>query len=304
MMSIRRWLTAQYDVSGQGAKFYRSERAMFISILRIVVINLFLLVLLYLFGIAHLVTDRVALNTVFPVFWVWGAVLVHFTYLSARILLNIRNMAGHVLGKDLKEKKIPLSIYVSEFRTFVLHFLTQKRWRDCDGESRTAWLKHIIFMSGYGTMLTLIVPLLWWFQTDNIYPLYNPQRWLGYYAAVVLIIFSVDVLVGRVRKQERRHKFSHPSDWMFPAFLLFGAVTGILINIFRYLGAVDPIWAWPTYIAYLIHVMAMVAMLDTEVGIGKWMHMMYRPLAMYLETVKKKAKEQSEVAAGALSPAD
>jgi hypothetical protein len=37
--------------------------------------------------------------------------------------------------------------------------------------------------------------------------------------------------------------------------------------------------------------MAMIAMLDTEVGIGKWMHMMYRPLAMYLERVKERARE-------------
>ncbi len=91
---------------------------------------------------------------------------------------------------------------------------------------------------------------------------------------------------------------------MFPIFLLIGAVTGILVHIFRYLGAVDAVWAWPTYIIYVLHVLAMIAMLDTEVGIGKWMHMMYRPLAMYLEAVKEKAREQSKVTAGALASAD
>jgi hypothetical protein len=48
--------------------------------------------------------------------------------------------------------------------------------------------------------------------------------------------------------------------------------------------------AWPTYIAYTVHVMAMVAMLDTEVGIGKWTHLVYRPLAFSLELVKKEAQ--------------
>ena len=91
---------------------------------------------------------------------------------------------------------------------------------------------------------------------------------------------------------------------MFPVFLLIGAVTGILIHIFRYLGAVGAVWAWPTYIIYVIHVLAMIAMLDTEVGIGKWMHMMYRPLAMYLEAVKAKAREQSKVTAGAFASVD
>ena len=91
---------------------------------------------------------------------------------------------------------------------------------------------------------------------------------------------------------------------MFPIFILTGAVTGIMIHIFRYLGAVDAIWAWPTYIIYIIHVLAMAAMLDTEVGIGKWMHMMYRPLAMYLEAVKTRAKQQIESTVGSLAAAD
>jgi hypothetical protein len=37
--------------------------------------------------------------------------------------------------------------------------------------------------------------------------------------------------------------------------------------------------------------MAMFAMLDTEVGIGKWTHLIYRPMAVYLETVKQHAEE-------------
>jgi ferredoxin len=302
MMSIRRWLTAQYDASGHGAKLYRSERAVYISILKGVLLNLFLLALFYVFGIARLVTNRVELNTVFPV--MWAVVLVHFAYLAVRVVLNMLNMAKHVLGKDLAEKKIPLQTYISEFKTFLLHFFTQQRWKDCNPEAKTEWLKHLIFMSGYGVMLLLIVPLLWWFQTDNLYPIYHPQRWLGYYATIVLIVFAIDFLRNRARKGQERFRFSHPSDWMFPIFILTGAVTGILVHAFRYLGAVDAAWAWPTYIIYVIHVLAMAAMLDTEVGIGKWMHMMYRPLAMYLEAVKEKIKEQPKVTAEAPASAD
>ena len=40
----------------------------------------------------------------------------------------------------------------------------------------------------------------------------------------------------------------------------------------------------------------------TEVGIGKWAHLIYRPLAMYFQAVKDRASEQ--VPAGELSPAD
>jgi heterodisulfide reductase subunit C/quinone-modifying oxidoreductase subunit QmoC len=136
-------------------------------------------------------------------------------------------------------------------------------------------------------MLILVLGFLWWFQTDKIYPPYHPQRWLGYYATIALIYGSVEILVSRRKKQEQLHRFSHPSDWLFPIFILTGAVTGILVHIFRYAG-----WAWPTYIIYVIHVMAMIAMLDTEVGIGKWAHLFYRPLAMYLEAVKARARQE------------
>jgi heterodisulfide reductase subunit C/quinone-modifying oxidoreductase subunit QmoC len=140
---------------------------------------------------------------------------------------------------------------------------------------------------------------LWWFQTDERYPFSHPQRWLGYYATIVLIYGATEALVGRMRKREHLHRFSHHSDWLFPVFILIGAVTGILVHAFRYAG-----WAWPTYIMYVVHVMAMVAMLDTEVGIGKWAHLFYRPLALYLERVKVRARAEASAEAGAVAAAD
>jgi len=77
-------------------------------------------------------------------------------------------------------------------------------------------------------------------------------------------------------------------DWLFPGFIVTGAITGILVHAFRYAG-----WPWPTYALCLIHVMAMVAMLDVEVGVGKWMHMIYRPLALYLQAVRRRAEQQA-----------
>jgi hypothetical protein len=217
---------------------------------------------------------------------VWAVVLIDFALLGSRLLGNLFNMFKLVMGGDEGRDPIPLSIYLQEAKTFVTHLFTQKRWRDCS-EDHSRWLKHLMLISGYAVMLVLIVGLLWWFQTDEIYPIYHPQRLLGYYATAVLLLFSGEALLGRLRKKEQIHRFSHPSDWLFPAFLFVGTITGIMVHAFRYAD-----WAWPTYILYVVHVMAMIAMLDTEVGIGKWTHMFYRPLAMYFDAVKKHAAER------------
>ena len=298
MMAVRRWLTAQYDRSGHGARLYTSEKAVWWTIIRIGLLPLIALIIFHwITGFDRIVTNRVELNTFAPVMIVWALVLVHGAFLAFRLISGAINMFQHVMGPVTRQKHIPLSTYLQEAKTFIVHFITQKRWRDC-GEDHSRWLNHLLLVSGYVIMLTLVVVFLWWFQTDNIYPIYHPQRWLGYYATLVLIYASTEALVGRMRKKEQIHRFSHPTDWLFPAFILIGSITGILVHIFRYAA-----WPWPTYIIYTIHLMAMIAMLDIEVGIGKWTHLIYRPMAMYLEAVKEKAS-QMEAPVGEMAPAD
>jgi hypothetical protein len=99
-----------------------------------------------------------------------------------------------------------------------------------------------------------------------------------------------------MKKREELHKFSHHSDWLFPSFLFSGTLTGIMVHIFRYAG-----WPLATYLIYVIHVMIMMPMLDTEVGIGKWTHMFYRPLAIYFQAVKERARETKETGQEALA---
>jgi hypothetical protein len=38
--------------------------------------------------------------------------------------------------------------------------------------------------------------------------------------------------------------------------------------------------------------MACIAMLDVEVGVGKWAHLFYRPLAIYLEGIKTRMRQE------------
>jgi quinone-modifying oxidoreductase subunit QmoC len=292
MMAARRWLIAQYDHSGKAKELYTSEKKVAWTIIRTALLPLLLLLGYHLLtGGNNIVTDRVVLNDFAPVMWVWALVLLHFVYLGFHLVRNSLNMTRYVLGEEASLLKIPLRLYFAALRGFAINFVTQREWWSKCDETRKVefgrWFKHLLLATGYVIMLFLVVPMLWWFQTDKIYPIYNPQRWLGYYATIVLIFTSIEIIIGRIRKQEEIHKFSHPSDWLFPIFLLVGSVTGILVHIFRYVAL-----PWPTYVAYTVHLMAMVAMLDTEVGIGKWTHLIYRPLAISLDLMKREVPEQ------------
>jgi hypothetical protein len=172
--------------------------------------------------------------------------------------------------------------------TFFRHFAIQKRWRECS-EDRTRWLKHFLMMTGYLTMIVLIMIFLRWFQTDEIVPLYHPTRLFGYYATAVLLYVSADFLVGRLKKRDQIHRFSEASDWIFLALMFLTALTGILVHILRLAGL--PL---ATYLTYVIHLAIAVPFLVVEVPFGKWAHMLYRPFAAYLTDIRQKAKESAE----------
>jgi hypothetical protein len=193
--------------------------------------------------------------------------------------------------------KIPLSVFLAEIKTLIVHFATQKLFLSCKENSRR-WLKHLLLVSGYVLMLVLVVVFLLWFQTDNIYPITHPQRWLGYYATIVLLYCTIEIIIGRIKKREQLHKFSDFSDWMFPILLFLTTVTGILVHIFRYMGL--PL---ATYYMYAIHLVVAVGMLVIEVPFGKWAHLMYRPLAVYLQAVKDRAVKQEVPAEAVLENA-
>jgi heterodisulfide reductase subunit C/energy-converting hydrogenase Eha subunit A len=290
MMATRRWLTAKYDFTGLAGKFYKSKVWEIGSMLAAAV----LIVILAIFLHGPIVTDRVELNTFAPVElihtadWIMAGGLIFF------IGINIFRMWNFVIRRGT-DYKVPLSVYITEAWHFILHLFTQKRWGTCSedleiqqekNQERMPWYNHLLLVSGYGLMLLLIMVFLPWFQTDEIYPITNPQRWLGYYATVVLVYGAGAALYGRIRKNRPIHKFSHASDWIFPILLLTVSITGILQHTFRYMGL--PL---ATYYTYVIHLAAAFPMLVLEVPFGKWAHLYYRPLAIYFHQVKTKALE-------------
>ncbi|MGD9642822.1 MAG: 4Fe-4S dicluster domain-containing protein [Elusimicrobiales bacterium] len=307
MMSVRRYLTALYDWTGVSRRMYLSK---YWELGMIAAVAAFVgLVILMFHG--PLVTERVELNTFAPVWTVHFFDLGMAAVLSFFLLTNAFRMywlimhpgvkltpaavfhafSANEMGQAGGGVTVRLADFLRQIKTFVWHTATQIKLRECEDKGR--WVKHFLLVSGYVIMFILIVGLLPWFQTDNIYPIYHPQRWLGYYATAVLTIFTLDIIWGRIKKDTQIHKFSDFSDWMFPVLLFLTTITGILVHIFRYMGL--PL---STYYTYVVHLMVVVPMLVVEVPFSKWAHLFYRPFAIFLYETKRTALARA-AAAGA-----
>jgi Fe-S oxidoreductase len=284
MMATRRWLTTQYDWTGLAKRFYLSEKWEFGALGAVALF----VILLFVFFHGPVITDRVAVNTFAPVVWVEIGDLVMAAILSTFLLSNAFRMYRFVMNGT----KVPLSLYVTEAKAFVLHFLTQRRWRQC-GEDKSRWLKHFILVSGYLTMMTLIIVFLRWFQVDDTS--WHFTSIFGYYATGALLIMTVEMFRSRLEKKEKIHRFSHISDWLFLSLLFLTTLTGIMMHMVRLIG-----WPMGTYVIYVIHLAIAVPMLVIEVPFGKWSHLFYRPLAVFLATVKEKASGKSQVSLAAI----
>lgn len=279
MMAVRRWLTTQYDWTGLAGRLYLS-RAWEIGALGTAALGI---ILLFVFFHGPIITHRVSVNTFAPVMWIEAGDLILAAVLTALLLSNAFRMYRFTMAGT----QIPIRLYLGEAKAFFLHFATQKRWRECS-EDKTRWQKHFIMVTGYMTMMTLVIVFIRWFQVDD--DSWHFTSIFGYYATAILLYFTIELLLSRRKKKAALHRFSQTTDWLFLILLFLTTLTGIFMHIIRLSG-----WPMGTYVMYVIHLAIAVPMLIIEVPFGKWSHLFYRPLAIYFTTVREKAIKDSNV---------
>jgi heterodisulfide reductase subunit C len=293
MMSLRRYLTSKYDWTGLAKKLYTSKVWEFGSIIFLALVIL----LLFVFFHGPMTTELTAeggvkLNTFAPWKTIEMGDWIMAGLLSFFLLSNVFNMYLKIVRSD-KSLKIPLKNYFKEFWKLIFHFATQWQFSKCDEQTKgkkfkfsTYWVIHWFLMSSYVIMFTMIVVFLGWFQTDNIYEWWHPQRFLGYYATIGLTIGIVYFFVIRIKKRDEKSKHSHVTDWTFLVLLFLTTITGILVHFFRIYGM--PL---ATYYVYVFHLMVLFPMLMIEVPFSKWSHLAYRPFAIYFNNVVNSSRK-------------
>ncbi len=299
MMTLRRYLTAAYDWTGLARKFYTSKLWEFgvMLIFFLVIISLFALYLppsSQMFSnpaafinaeggvMINQMVDGMSASQFVEIIhygdWTMAAIVAFL------LVSNIFSMFYKVILKD-KETKIPFTSYVTEFWQLIYNFAVQPKFSKC--ENKNYWSGHLFLMTGYTIMFIVIVALLPLFQIEEIKPWYHWQRLLGYYATIGIMYFIIVAIVGRIKKNNIKFKYSHPSDWLFLIMLGLTTISGILVHIFRLTGL--PVL---TYVSYVIHLAILVPMIIIEVPFSKWSHLAYRPFAAYFARLKKAALKE------------
>jgi ferredoxin len=282
MMSLRRFLTSVYDWTGLSGLMYKSKTA-HISFMILLFLAVSLAFVIFAdFNIPLNQQGLVPINSFAPVPVIALADHILLGVLSFFLLTNIFNMYYKIVLKD-KKVKIPLWLYIKEVPKAAWYFVTQMRFAKCDRKT-LYWISHLLIMSSYIIMFTMIIVFLGWFQTEEIHSATHPQRWLGYYVTFGFLFATLYYFFGRVRKKDQIFKHSHHSDWIFIFLLFMIAFTGILIHIFRLMGMPQA-----TYITYVLHLAVEVPMVVTFVAFSKWSHIAYRPFAIYFSNLKKSA---------------
>lgn len=288
MMTLRRYLTAQYDWTGLSSRIYRSP-AWEIAALSFVAVLVLLLAIFYHVYIAQLpwsiFTTPVGLGHMFNkiTYFTWAVFLIPAVFILSHTFRMFRLTMRHGEGAA-----IPLRLYLEEAKTLFLHMVTHIQILKCPARiHRKRWVKHWLLALGCVLMFVIKFFFLRWFQTDSLRPLYHPQRWLGYLAAAFLIFGSLDIVIGRIRKREPMHRYSEWSDLTLPILLFLTALSGLAVHILRYAGL-----ALTAHYTYAVHLMIAVPMLIVEAPFGKLSHMIYRPMALYLAAVRARALEE------------
>lgn len=262
MMSLRRWLTAQYDWTGLSGLMYKS-----------LPLSLAAFILTFAGVIAFAFSVGFELEK-----------MIHFGHLFEGIAIGtiglvilMPNIARMWYFTILKPKvKVPFMKYVKSMGELFVHMFTQKRALGCD-DNQLRWFEHFILVIGYLSLLFTTVALDW-FSSENLFVII-----LGYVMSAIVFVVTIDFVESRIKKDKAVSKHSQPSDIFFVVWLFLMGFTAFLVRLFIDLDILE-MNKW----LYIFHLTVLVQWALIIVPFGKWTHFLYRSFAMYFAKLKEK----------------
>lgn len=283
MMSLRRWLISRYDITGIAGQFFRSRTREILAVILVAILTgAYLLFYGFSFGSIHIYDGEGAFlpSSFIHIFdLIIGGIMFLFLWLGAlRMWYFIM-----VKGMDIP---VPWWLYFQKLFEVPLHYLTQKRYAECEEEITSKiympWVVHFSLATGYTIMIVLIMLFIVPFQAGP--EIHWSVHIFGYLASIGLTVGCIYFIRQRIHKNDYiQYKKSHSTDWMFVILLLIIVVSGIVQHILHRTGFIE--WA---NITYVVHLMAVIPWF-LRMPFSKWSHLAYRPLAMYFAAIQKAA---------------
>lgn len=265
MMALRRYLIAKYDITGLSKVFYKT---------------------------GWLQTWLTA-GLFAGVLWLYNSYTGDFGALAGKIELAFPvyvtiALGGYVLNMYRYAIVKPLGGIKATFKpahiieTFI-HGFTQKNINGCGEPDLVRWGSHLLVMSGY--TLTLLISNLHLLEPLNKqYSVFSPVSLLVWYAGLAIIVGGGSMSLRRVFKSAESSKFSHPSDWLFVIMMfLIGAsmLATQFVNVTQ--GPASPLLG----ALYRVNIAIETVWIILVVPFTKWIHIFFRPLAVYFQHVKR-----------------
>jgi len=262
MMSLRRYLTAQYDWTGLSGLLYKS-----LSLSIAAFILTFVGVMYFAFSVGFELEKMVHFGHMFEAIAIGTVGLVI-------LLPNVARMWYFTILKP--KTKVSFTKYLKSIGELFIHMFTQKRALGCD-DNQFRWFEHFILVIGYLSLLFTTV-VLDWFSSPYLFVII-----LGYVMSAIVFVVTVDFVSSRIKKQKEVSKHSQPSDLFFVIWLFLMGLTAFLVRLFIDLDILETN-KW----LYIFHLTVLVQWALIIVPFGKWTHFLYRSFAMYFAKLKEK----------------
>lgn len=261
MMSLRRWLTSEYDWTKLSGLLYRSFP-----------LTIIVFILAAIGILAYGISANFDLKQIMSSGHSFEVIAIASVF-AIILLPNITRMWWYIILKP--GIKVPILKYLTGLWELVIHMFTQKRSLGCD-DNQLRWFEHFILVIGYlGLLFTTV--FLDWFSSTSMFVIV-----LGYVMSITIFIVTIDFMWDRLKKKKGISKNSQPSDWMFVGWLFLMGITAFLVRLFIDMNLLEKnIWL------YLFHMIILVQWALIIVPFGKWTHFLYRSFAMYFAKIKE-----------------
>lgn len=268
MMALRRYLIGQYDFTRLSRFFFRNDWVQ--PLLTVAMFAALLLTFHRYSGDFGQLAAR--LEMAFPVYVA--------LMLGGYVIQMYRNVVVKPLGQ------VAFSAKPGHFFDAFYRGVTQVNFTGCEETDRWRWISHLLVMSGY--LLLLLVSNLHLLEPLHTqYTPFGPVSLLVWVAGLSITLGAGSMVFRRARKSAESSRFSRASDWLFVVVLWLIGISLLATHIANVVFGVDSTLLGGLYRVYIAIETAWIVIV---VPFSKWIHIVFRPLAVYLHHTLREAE--------------